>query len=132
LKGGPVPKIDSAYSETYFAQMHAENLHASQMKERFKWGWNAIDSLISIRTMDRKLICTADGEPKPIHLYRLDTDPSEENDLIDDPDSMDDIKELRQKLMALVGDDMQFRYETVKGEVKGIKGVIRKGRLKGI
>ncbi|MGA1792806.1 MAG: sulfatase-like hydrolase/transferase [Thermoplasmatota archaeon] len=132
LKGGPVPRIDRAYSETYFAQMHSENLHASEMTRRFKWGWKEIDSLVSLRSRTRKLICTADGNITPYMFFDLERDPKEEKDLMNDPHYRDEVGSFHQELLDLLKDDMQFRYDSMKGEVKSIKSAIRKGRLKGI
>ncbi|MGA1873930.1 MAG: sulfatase-like hydrolase/transferase [Thermoplasmatota archaeon] len=132
LRGSPVPSIDRAYSETFFAQMHADNLHAAEMERKFEWGWKEIDSLVSLRSPERKLICTANGEISPYHFYNLETDPFEENDLIDDPNYSEEVSRYHEELLDLLGDDPQYRYHSMKGEVKSIRNVIRKGRLKGI
>jgi len=132
LEGGSVPTIDRAYSETYFAQMHAENLHASEMTRRFKWGWKEIDSLVSLRSPTRKLICTADGSIEPYMFFDVEMDPEEDSNLMGVANHEVEIGSFHKELLEMLKDDMQFRYDSLKGEVKNIKSIIRKGRLKGI
>lgn len=58
-----------AYSETYLGQLIKANKHTYEMHKKFDWGWAGHDSLVSLRTDEWKLICTANGEVKPYMLF---------------------------------------------------------------
>jgi hypothetical protein len=120
------------YSETYHAQLVEENRYAVEMSEKYEWGWRSVDNVVSLRTVDRKLICTANGSIEPAYLFDLVEDPGEENNLIDDPGRQQEVLHLKGKLMEMIKDDIQYKYDTIKEEVKGIKSAIRSKRLKGI
>lgn len=121
-----------AYSETYHAQLVEDNKYAIDMKSKYEWGWNAIDNIVSLRSIDRKLICSADGGLIPIYFYDLVEDPGEERNLIDDEGSKDQIKEMLIFLKEMLKDDFQYRYNMIKKEVKSIKNAIKRTKLKGI
>jgi arylsulfatase A-like enzyme len=120
------PDARFAYSETYFAQMHAENLHAKDMSRKFSWGWNRIDNLVSLRTNDQKLICLANGELVPCHFYDLASDPGEKRDLVNSPSHSDQMDELFNVLYEMVKGDPQYLLGTKEEEGGRIKSIARR------
>lgn len=76
-----------AYSETYHGQLTSENKLTYRMSEEYEFGWNDLDSLVSLRSNEWKLICTANGDLEPIELYHIAQDPAESrNRLHDEPE----------------------------------------------
>lgn len=105
LLGGDHPKY--AYSETYHGQLTKENRLTYRMNESYDWGWNELDSLVSLRSNEWKLICTANGDLEPVELYHVAQDPAESRNLVDaEPEVAD---EFFDRIQELVGDDQQ-RY----------------------
>lgn len=108
-----------AYSETYHGQLTRKNKLTHQMNEQYDFGWNDIDSLVSLRTNEWKLICTANGDLEPVELYHVAQDPAESRNRIDD--RPDVAEEFFDQLLDRIGDDDQ-RYATaddVGDEVRG-------------
>ncbi|MBN1390532.1 MAG: sulfatase [Candidatus Thermoplasmatota archaeon] len=133
LRGGSeVEHPVYVYSETYHAQLVEENRYAMEMSHKYQWGWRSVDSLVSLRSNDKKLICTANGHIKPAYFFDIKNDPDEEHNLIDDPDHANEIALLEKILNDMIREDDQYKYGSIKDEVKGIKDAIRKGKLKGI
>lgn len=98
-----------AYSETYHGQLTRENTLTHRMNQRYEFGWNNIDSLVSLRSNEWKLICTVNGDPEPVELYHIAQDPSEYENCIDEhPDVADDFFE---RLYGLISADDQ-RYQS--------------------
>jgi len=107
LLDGEYPKY--AYSETYHGQLTRENKLTYRMNERYDFGWNEIDSLVSLRSNEWKLICTANGDLEPVELYHIAQDPAEYRNLIEEyPDVAEEFFE---RILERVGDDEQ-RYKT--------------------
>ncbi|TKX61661.1 hypothetical protein EXE48_07625 [Halorubrum sp. ASP1] len=98
-----------AYSETYHGQLTSKNKLTKKMNEQYDFGWNELDSLVSIRSNEWKLICTANGDLRPTELYHIAQDPSESRNLLEDNEEV--AKELFEQLVGWIGDDEQ-RYET--------------------
>ncbi|MFB6075234.1 MAG: sulfatase [Haloarculaceae archaeon] len=94
-----------AYSETYHGQLTSENKLTYRMDQQYDFGWNDLDSLVSIRSDEWKLICTANGEIKPAELYHLAQDPSESRNLLDE--EPETVETLLERLLEWVGDDDQ-------------------------
>lgn len=128
----PVPEVDGrslldgdhpeyAYSETYHGQLTRENRLTYRMDESYEFGWNDLDSLVSVRTNEWKFICTANGDLEPTELYHVAQDPAEHRNLLDDDRGTEAAKELASVLDGWIGDDGQ-RYETaeeVDAETRG-------------
>lgn len=95
-----------AYSETYFAQLVKENIHAREMDEKHDWGWHDIPPLVCMRTNKYKLICTAQGEIVPVMLFNLEVDPREEENLLGQVPVQTDLKN---ELMEILKDDEQWK-----------------------
>lgn len=98
-----------AYSETYHGQLTTENKLTYQMNENYDFGWNELDSLVSLRSNKWKLICTANGDLEPVELYHIAQDPGEDRNLIDD--EPDVVEEYFERLQEMLSDDDQ-RYVT--------------------
>jgi arylsulfatase A-like enzyme len=98
-----------AYSETYHGQLTTENKLTKKMNEKYDFGWNELDSLVSIRSNEWKLICTANGDLQPTELYHIAQDPAESRNLLEDNNNI--AEELFEQLVEWIGDDDQ-RYET--------------------
>jgi len=98
-----------AYSETYHGQLTSENKLTHKMNENYEFGWNELDSLVSVRSNEWKLICTANGELEPTELYHIAQDPAESRNLIEE--ESDVAADLFDHLVKWIGDDDQ-RYET--------------------
>ncbi|MCK5774425.1 MAG: sulfatase-like hydrolase/transferase, partial [Thermoplasmata archaeon] len=130
ISGGGAPLIEDAYSETYFAQMHAKNQHASEMNEKYRWGWKAIDNLVSLRTPTHKLICLANGQLEPTHLYDLYRDPGETENLISKGTHGPLISALFSRLKEMIGDDHQFMIGSSQAESSRVRAAIGKLKLK--
>jgi arylsulfatase A-like enzyme len=126
INGNQKSPVQTSYSETYFAQMHEENKHADSMKKKFKWGWNHIDNLVSIRTNDQKLICLANGRIEPLHFFDLTKDPEEENDLVEMTPIKEDIEELLNKLKEMLKNDNQYSQGSFDTEKSKIKRLLQK------
>ncbi|WP_410764644.1 sulfatase [Haloferax sp. DFSO60] len=107
LLDGELPEF--AYSETYHGQLTKENKLTHKMNENYDFGWNELDSLVSIRSNDWKLICTANGDLEPVELYNIAQDPGEHRNCLDE--QQDVAEEYFDKLTSLIGDDDQ-RYAT--------------------
>jgi len=120
------PDAKYAYSETYFAQMHAENQHAADMNRKFEWGWNRIDNLVSLRTNDSKLICLANGNLEPHLFYELKSDPRERKNLIDSPSRSGRINKMFSVLKDMVKDDPQYLLGTKEEEGGRIRSIAKK------
>ncbi len=120
------PNATYAYSETYFAQMHAENQHAADMNRKFDWGWNRIDNLVSLRTNDSKLICLANGDLAPHLFYDLKSDPGEKKNLLDPPSLSDRMSELFTVLKEMVKDDPQYLLGTQEEEGGRIRSIAKR------
>ena len=121
-----------AYSETYHAQLVEENRYAVEMSKKYEWGWNSVDSLVSLRTVHRKLICTANGAIEPAYFFDLDKDPGEKENMIHDEHHSGEVASMLKDLMSLLESDDQYKYETIKKEVKSIKNAIKRTKLKNI
>ena len=103
---------EHAYSETYHGQLTRENRLTYRMDENYEFGWNDLDSLVSVRTNEWKLICTANGDLVPTELYHVAQDPAESrNRLGEDGEAEEAARELAEVLEGWIGDDDQ-RYET--------------------
>jgi arylsulfatase A-like enzyme len=100
-----------AYSETYHGQLTRENRLTYRMDENYEFGWNDLDSLVSVRTNEWKLICTANGDLVPTELYHIAPDPAESRNLSDEAAGEEAARELAEVLEGWIGDDDQ-RYET--------------------
>ncbi len=98
-----------AYSETYHGQLTSENKLTHRMNENYDFGWNELDSLVSLRSNEYKLICTANGDLEPVELYNIAQDPGEARNLIEDESEV--AEEYFERLQARIGDDDQ-RYVT--------------------
>ncbi|MFB6283495.1 MAG: sulfatase [Halobacteria archaeon] len=98
-----------AYSETYHGQLTKANKLTHKMNERYSFGWANIDSLVSVRTNEWKLIATANGDLEPVELYHIAQDPSESRNLYGEHPEVEG--ELENVLDDLIGDDDQ-RYAT--------------------
>ena len=107
LLDGNHPQL--AYSETYHGQLTSENKLTHKMNESYEFGWNELDSLVSIRSNDWKLICTANGDLQPSELYHIAQDPAESRNLLDNEEGV--VEELLDHLVECIGDDTQ-RYKT--------------------
>lgn len=107
LLDGDHPEL--AYSETYHGQLTSENKLTHRMNENYEFGWNDIDSLVSIRSNEWKLICTANGDLEPQELYHIAQDPAESRNLLEREEKV--AADLLERLIEWVGDDDQ-RYET--------------------
>lgn len=108
-----------AYSETYHGQLTSENKLTHRMNENYEFGWNELDSLVSIRSNQWKLICTANGDLQPTELYHIAQDPAESRNLLDEKEDI--VKDFYDKIVELIGDDDQ-RYltaERVSEETRG-------------
>jgi arylsulfatase A-like enzyme len=123
---------EEAYSETYHAQLVEENRYAVEMSEKYEWGWNSVDSVVSLRSIDRKLICTANGSIEPAYFYDLTNDPDERENLIADRSRSKEIGSMLRSLMSILESDDQYKYDTLKKEAKSIKDAIKRTKLKGI
>lgn len=99
-----------AYSETYFAGLVEENIHARKMDKKHKWGWRDIDPMVSIRTNKYKLICTAKGKIVPVMFFDLEADPNEEKNLLN---QLDVQKDLQNELTEILKDDEQWKIRDV-------------------
>lgn len=98
-----------AYSETYHGQLTKENKLTYRMNENYDFGWNELDSLVSLRSNEWKLICTANGDLEPVELYHIAQDPAEYQNLIED--HPDVAEEFFERVLDRVGDDDQ-RYKS--------------------
>jgi arylsulfatase A-like enzyme len=98
-----------AYSETYHGQLTKENALTREMNERYDFGWNQLDSLVSLRSNEWKLICTANGDIVPTELYHIAQDPSESRNLLNEEEAV--VEEYFERVEDLVGGDDQ-RYAT--------------------
>ncbi|XGI82750.1 sulfatase [Halorutilales archaeon Cl-col2-1] len=109
---------DRAYSETYHGQLTKENKFARDMNDRYEFGWSDLDSLVSLRTDDWKLICTANEQLEPVELYHIAQDPAESRNLIDD--ELEKADELFGELSELLEEDDQWAQtgETVSESVQ--------------
>jgi arylsulfatase A-like enzyme len=107
LLDGDHPEL--AYSETYHGQLTSENKLTHRMNENYEFGWNDLDSLVSVRSNEWKLICTANGDLEPTELYHIAQDPAESRNLLDDEPEI--AAELSEQLIEWIGNDDQ-RYET--------------------
>lgn len=97
-----------AYSETYFAQLHAANSHCYTMNEKYEWGWKGIDSLISLRSSKGKLICTANEVIRPYQFFDLERDKKEDVNLVNEIAYKDTVRIYLSRLMQLIERDRQF------------------------
>lgn len=107
LLGGELPEF--AYSETYHGQLTRENKLTYRMNENYDFGWNELDLLVSLRSNEWKLICTANGDLEPTELYHVAQDPGESRNRIEDEPEI--ATEYFERLQELIGDDDQ-RYVT--------------------
>jgi len=107
LLAGSYPEF--AYSETYHGQLTSENKLTYQMNENYDFGWNELDSLVSLRSNEWKLICTANGDLEPVELYHIAQDPAEERNLIET--NTDVAEDYFERLHGMLSDDDQ-RYVT--------------------
>jgi arylsulfatase A-like enzyme len=98
-----------AYSETYHGQLTRENKLTYRMNENYDFGWNELDLLVSLRSNEWKLICTANGDLEPVELYHIAQDPGESRNLIEEESEV--ATEYFERLQAMIGDDDQ-RYVT--------------------
>lgn len=105
-------KAEYVYSETYFAQMTRENRHTYEMNQKFDWGWSGHDSLVSIRTEDWKLICTANGSIIPYMLFEKE---NEEKNIIENHPEI--VEELKNKLFKIIEGDKQYEI-TSSGKIE--------------
>jgi len=94
-----------AYTETYHGQLCAANAFAARMAERTEFGWDDLDSLVSIRSNEWKLICTANGELVPRELYHIALDPGEDRNVIDSHETI--VDEYLDRLKNEIEDDTQ-------------------------
>jgi arylsulfatase A-like enzyme len=107
LRDGDHPEF--AYSETYHGQLTSENKLTHKMNENYEFGWNELDSLVSIRSNEWKLICTANGDLVPTELYHIAQDPAESRNLLDE--ETETVEDMLDRLVDWIGEDDQ-RYET--------------------
>lgn len=98
---------DVAYSETYHGQLTKANKFAREMNDKYEFGWSNLDSLVSLRTDEWKLICTANGELEPVELYYIAQDPAESRNLIADENGV--VEDIFGQLTELLDDDDQWR-----------------------
>ena len=108
-----------AYSETYFAQLVEANKHCYEMNQKYEWGWTGVDSLVSIRSNQWKLICTANGEIRSYMLFDLANDSEENINLIHEDRCQGVVQRLHKEIRTMIGDDRQFEIvgKTVDGDV---------------
>jgi arylsulfatase A-like enzyme len=96
-----------AYSETYHGQLTSENELTYRMNENYDFGWNELDSLVSLRSNEWKLVCTANGDLEPVELYHVAQDPGEDrNRLEDEPDVAREYFERLETMLE--GDDQRY------------------------
>ncbi len=98
-----------------------ENRYAVDMSKKYEWGWKSVDNVVSLRSKEWKLICTANGRIVPAYLFDLVNDPMEERNLIKDIRYHGLDNEYKQELMDMLKDDIQYKYGSIKDEVKSNK-----------
>ena len=107
LQGREGTAIESAYSETYFAQFRQNNRHVMEMSSKYKFGWVNLDCLVSLRTPHWKLICTADNKLEPYQLFNVAEYPQEGQNLLAKEKTV--AEKLFGQLTKMLAEDQQYR-----------------------